>query len=153
MINDWFQKTLYTVLEESLVALEGLGLAVGRCIWLLYTNNRVVGSQDPEWLQGALNVLIGLFCRYGLVTNVAKSKARKCQTGTLLSRILEEAVGRKCIDRGETYRKRPRIRIPWPECRVEITVGSMAAHRRRMHSTEPYIDWNRLPVSHTEHTT
>ena len=32
MINDWFQKTLYTVLEESLVALEGLGLAVGRCI-------------------------------------------------------------------------------------------------------------------------
>ena len=45
------------------------------CLGLLYSNYGVVGSRDPEWLQGELNVLISLFCRYGLVENVTKFKA------------------------------------------------------------------------------
>ena len=48
---------------------------VGRCLGLIYADDSVVELQDPEWLQGALNVLIGLFHLYGLVANVAKSKA------------------------------------------------------------------------------
>ena len=32
-----------------------------------------------------------------------------------------------------------------------FTMGSMTAHRCRMHGMEPAIDWIRLPVSQTEH--
>ena len=54
-------------------------LAVVVCLGLLYTDDGVVGSGGPEWLQGALNVLIGLLRRYRLVANFAKSKAMTCQ--------------------------------------------------------------------------
>ena len=58
-----------------MVAHEVLGLLVGICLVLFYADDSVVVSRDPEWLQGDLNVLIGLFRWYGLVSNVAKSKA------------------------------------------------------------------------------
>ena len=44
--------------KEQLVAQEGLGLALGRCLVLLYANEGVVVSWDLEWIQGALNVLL-----------------------------------------------------------------------------------------------
>ena len=61
-------------MEDQLVTQEGLVILVGRCIKLFYTDNGVMVSRDLEWIQGALNVIIGLFRRCALVTNVAKSK-------------------------------------------------------------------------------
>ena len=79
------------MVEDQLVDQEQLGLAVWRCLGLFYSNNGVVGSRDPECPQGALNVLIGPFHRYGLVANVAKFKVMTCHPGTLQSWMLEEA--------------------------------------------------------------
>ena len=64
--------------EDQLAAQEVLGLDIGRCMGLLYADDGVVGLQDLEWLQGALNVFIGLFRWYGMVENVAKHKAMTC---------------------------------------------------------------------------
>ena len=69
-------------------------------------------SRDPEWLQDALNVLIGLFQRYRLVSIVTKSKAMTCHLGTLWSGMLKEGVGWWCTGSGSMYQKRLRIRIP-----------------------------------------
>ena len=66
----------------------------------------MVGLRDPEWLQGTLGVLIGLFRRYGLVANVENSKAITFHPGTLRSRMSEEAVGKRCMGRSKAYRKR-----------------------------------------------
>ena len=41
---------------------------------VFYANEGMIGSWDPEWLQGAINILIGLFIRVGIMANVAKSK-------------------------------------------------------------------------------
>ena len=41
-----------------MVAKEVLGLDIWRFLGILYADNGVVGLQDLEWLQGALNVLI-----------------------------------------------------------------------------------------------
>ena len=79
-----------------MVVHEGLGPIVGRCLGLLYTYNGVVVLQDPERLQGKLKVLIGLFCRYGLVANSTNFKAMPCQAGTLRSGMSEEAVVQWC---------------------------------------------------------
>ena len=64
--------------DNQLVTHEGLGLSVGRYVGLFYASYGVVGSQDMEWLQVALNVFISLFPRYELVAYVAKSKAMTC---------------------------------------------------------------------------
>ena len=51
------------------------------------------------------------------------------------------------MGRGATDRERPRRRIPCLECGVKLTAGSMTAHRRQMHGTEPETDWNLLSFS------
>ena len=81
IIENMVHNCLVFIVEEKLFAHEGLGLTVGQCLGLFYTNNSMVGSRYPEWLQGALNVLIILLKRYGLVTNVDKYKAMMCQPG------------------------------------------------------------------------
>ena len=60
-------------------------------------------------------------------------------------------MGQRCVGRGLMYRERLRRWISFPYCRVELTAAPMTAQRRCMHGTEPYIDWNRLPVSQTEY--
>ena len=110
VVSNW----LAIMVEDQLLAQEGLGLAVGRGMGLFYKCDGVAGSWYQEWLQGALNVLICLFCRYRLVANIAKSKAMTCQLGTIRSRISEEAVGLRCTGRGVTYHNSPSRRIPFP---------------------------------------
>ena len=68
----------------------------------------LLGSWDPEWIQGAINVPIGIFWRIRLADNVAKSKKMKCQPVDIRSGILEEAFGRSSTGKGETYREQPR---------------------------------------------
>ena len=116
---------------------------------LSYADNVVVGSRYLEWLQGSLNVLIGLFRVYRLVENVTKSRAMTCQLGTLWSGMQEESVVRRCMFRVLDCHERLRMRIPSSDYRIEIIAVLMTAHRSQMHGTEPGIDWNRLPVSQT----
>ena len=101
VVRDW----LALAEEDELVSQKGLGLAVGRCLGLFYTNYGMVGLRDLEWLQGALNVLIGPFWWHRLVANIAKSKAMTRQPGEIKSGMSEEVVGQKCMGRGETYRE------------------------------------------------
>ena len=55
-----------------------------------YTDYGILGSHNQEWLQGALNVLIGLFWRIGLVAKISKSKKIMCHPGSIRSAISEE---------------------------------------------------------------
>ena len=40
---------------------------------LFYTDNSMVASSDPRWIQGAFSTLVSLFDRVGLRTNVRKT--------------------------------------------------------------------------------
>ena len=66
VVRNW----LLLMVEYQLVDQEGMGLVVGKCLGLFYTDNGVVGLWYMEWLQGALNLLIGLLRQYGPVVNV-----------------------------------------------------------------------------------
>ena len=98
-----------------------------------------------------MNVLVGLFRGYGLAANVAKSCTMICQPGALQMGMSDDAMAQKCTGVGDSYLVRLRRRIPCSECGVELTVGSMTAHFRRMHTTDPAIDWIWLPVCQTVH--
>ena len=133
------------------MAHNGLGEAVGRCLRVLYSDDGMVVSRDPDWLQHSVNILVGLFRRYGLASNVSKSRSMTCQPRILRSGMSTEAKALKYMGVGESYHVRIQRWTPCLECRSEITAGSMTAHHCRMQGTETDIDWNRLPVSQTEH--
>ena len=147
VIKTWLDMTV----EDQRVYHDGLVETVGRCLVVFYDDNVMVGSCNPDWLQHATNVLVGLFRSYGLVANIAKSCTIICQPNALWTGMSEEAMALKCTGVGYSYRVRLRRRILCPECGVELTAGSMTEHCRRMHGTEPTIDWSQLPVSQAEH--
>ena len=66
-----------------MVIYDRLGHAAVQSLGVLYAENGILGSRDPEWLQGYLNVLIGLFRRIGLMANAVKSKTMTCQPGAI----------------------------------------------------------------------
>ena len=45
----------------------------GHSLGVFYAYDGLLGYQDLEWLQGALNALIGLFRRIGLADNFSRS--------------------------------------------------------------------------------
>ena len=124
---------------------------MGIYLGVFYTYVGMVGAQDSEWLQYTLNIIIGLFQRYGLVGNVVKYWTITCQTGALQLGMLREAVVRGCMGLGVSCQERPWRRIPCTECGVEPNSGFMASHLISTHGTETEIDWNRLTISQTEH--
>ena len=46
---------------------------------LFYTDDGMVASSDPCWLQGAFNTLVGMFDRVGLRTNVGETVGMVCR--------------------------------------------------------------------------
>ena len=92
---------------------------------LFYTDNDVMRSKYPEWLQGALDAIIGNLCRHRLVVDVAKSKDMTCQTGTLRSGVLKEAMVRQYPKKRSTYLKKTRRKTPCPDYGVYLTMRLM----------------------------
>ena len=66
----------------------------------------MVGSRYSDWLQHALNVLFGLFRRYGLAANAVKPCTMTYQPGALRSEISEEAMDLKCKGVEDLYQLR-----------------------------------------------
>ena len=58
--------------EEKPATHEGLGTTVRLCMGVFDADDSMIGSREPECPQGAINVLIRLFRRFGLMDNVKK---------------------------------------------------------------------------------
>ena len=57
---------------------------------VFYADDIMIGSRDPDWLQGDINVLIVLFRGVLLMSNIEKSNTMTCQPGDILTVISEE---------------------------------------------------------------
>ena len=77
-VNSVVRNWILLTVEYGAVIQEGLVHAVVWSLGVLYMDHGLLGLRYPEWLQGALNVLIGLFLWIGLAANVAKSKTMTC---------------------------------------------------------------------------
>ena len=137
VVDNAIRKVLAMTVEEQRVAYNGLGEAVGRCLWVFYSDDSMVGSRDPDWMKYLMNVLIGLFRRYGLMANVNKSRSMTCQPRALRSGMSAEGKALKCTGVGYSYRTRLQKRTHCLECRFELTAGPMTAHSCHMHGMEP----------------
>ena len=57
---------------------------------MFYEDEGIIGSREPQWIQGAINALIGLFIRVGLLVNVSKYKTMNSQPGEIHTGVSEE---------------------------------------------------------------
>ena len=89
VFHNWVSITVEynTVIHNRLVHVAEWSIGV------FYADNRIIGSRDPRWLQGGINILIGPFLWIGLMDNVAKSKPINCQLGEIWLGMSEEEVG------------------------------------------------------------
>ena len=71
VIRHWL---LMVIDDNGQASTDGFGPTVEQRLSCFYVDDGVLGSRDHEWLQGAINVLVGLFRRCGLQTDVVKSK-------------------------------------------------------------------------------
>ena len=74
VIRTWPEMTV----EDHRVDHDGMGETVGRCLGVFYANNGMVGSRESDWMQHTMNVLVGVFRRYGLAANIKKSHKMTC---------------------------------------------------------------------------
>ena len=65
-------------------------MTVEQCMDVVYADDGMIGSRDPEWIQGAINVFNGLFRGVGVMANVSKSNNINCQTGEIHTKMSEE---------------------------------------------------------------
>ena len=71
---------------------------------LFYANDGMVTSSDPAWLQGAFNILVGLFDRVGLHTNVGKTVSMVCHPCQMAGNITQAAYRRGLTWEGNLYK-------------------------------------------------
>ena len=107
---------------------------------IFYVYSGMIGSRYLEWIQGAVNALIGIFGRVVLMNNVAKSKTMTCQPGYIYAGMSEEDFSRRSKGEWGTYRERLRWFIPCPYYGLELTASSMMNNSRRLHGMGPSVD-------------
>ena len=94
----------------------------------------MVASSDPIWIQGAFNVLVGLFDRVGLQKNVGKTVSMVCHPCQATSgKITKAAYGNRLTGEGKSYKEQQRDRMECAECGEQLEVGSMLSHLMTRH--------------------
>ena len=64
--------------EDDEIILDGMVHAVGRSMGVFYADDGLIESRDSKWIQGSLNLLIGLFQWIGLMKNKLPSLKGWC---------------------------------------------------------------------------
>ena len=62
-------------------------MALGRIMGVFYMDDCLIVSREPEWIQWAINVPIGLFQRVKMMGNVLKSKTKTFHPGDIFTGI------------------------------------------------------------------
>ena len=90
---------------------------------LFYTDDGIVASSDPGWLQGSLRTLVGLFHQVCLQKNYGKMfrmVLRPCQAVGTQS---EAVYNWQMTGAGLSYQDRQRVRVQNSECEEENLDG------------------------------
>ncbi len=98
-----------------------------------FVDNGLVGSRDPVWLQGTLDVLVKLFESIGLRTNPNKTKVMTCVPGNIPVAHTEEAYHRQQY--GQVSPTAKRHRVECDICGVSLAAGSLRSHLEMKYDT------------------
>ena len=107
---------------------EEFGYTVAEKADFFYADDEIVASANPVCLQWEFYVLINLFERVGLQTNLDKTVAIVCQSGPISGRQSADAYGRRMTGKGFFRCMKHLRRIVCEYCGANFAVASMASH-------------------------
>ena len=136
--------------DDGSVAQQGMGLTVADRLAAFYADDGLVSSTHHPWLQHATEVLVGLFRRVGLVTNVAKTKAMTTFPQAFVIEQSARACKRRVTGDGPSFREFQRQKVSCPTCGKPLARGSLQTHLRRVHGEEldPWLNELEPPATH-----
>ena len=108
---------------------------------LLYSDNGMIASSDPRWIQWAFTVLVGLFDRVGLKTNRKRTVSMTCRPCGTPGNRSEETYGHTMTGDGPTPRERKRERVTCGDCGQEMVAVSLDSHRTTQHGKARERKW------------
>jgi hypothetical protein len=73
--------------EESELEEEVITKLMAAFFAIFYVDDAYLASRDPEFLQRALDILVNLFARVGLKTNVKKTQTMICMPGRIQTQL------------------------------------------------------------------
>ena len=96
VVREWLRQALG---EEA--AKNGVAEMARTFIVLFYVDDGYIASRDPVFLQTCLDILVGIFERVGLFTNVKKTKAMTCLPGKIRYSLSKESYKKRFTQREE----------------------------------------------------
>ena len=99
VVSHWVTGVIADIEERGKRGKEGRHQAA-----LFYSDNGMVASSEPHWLQGDFNTPVGLFVRVGLRTNVGKTVGMVCHPCQVAGNLPEAAYRRMVTGEDPTYR-------------------------------------------------
>ena len=91
MVDAVVRERLRRALGEE-AAKDGVAQMAARFIALFFVDDGFIASCDPVLLQKCLDILVAVFERVGLYTNVQKTKSMTCLPGKIRGRFSDETV-------------------------------------------------------------
>jgi len=100
---------------------------------IFYVDNAYLPSRDPEFLQRALDLLVSLFARVGLETNVSKRQKMICTPGRIRTQLPADSYRR--LGRGRVTVAEWNARdVECLKCGKMVKATSLRRHLADMHS-------------------
>ncbi|KAL7552528.1 hypothetical protein ACHAWF_016807 [Thalassiosira exigua] len=98
---------------------------------LFYADDGFIASRDPDMLQEASDVLVGLFDRVGLVCNTTKTKALTFVPGKIRTRLSVSSYQRRFgLGTRAAWMSR---RVECDQCGQELAASSLGKHMETQH--------------------
>jgi hypothetical protein len=123
MVREWLQ-----ILRDKSV-LEGgeLDKMMDALFAIFYVDDAYIATQDPVFLQRAIDGLVSTFERVGLKTNIRKTKAMICTSSKIRLQLPADSYWRMRAGRTLAPKWDAHI-ITCRECGKDMRVGSLSRH-------------------------
>jgi len=101
-----------------------------------YVDNELIASICSEWLQRAIDVLMELFERMGLRTNMTKAQAMTCMPGYICTNLSHVVYCHRTRGNGNSHRERQRRQVECSECGKAMAAGLLSRHLLTQHGID-----------------
>jgi hypothetical protein len=123
------------VTDSHITSSDGGGATQEDIAAMIYADDGLLASNQPDILQGGTDYLVDLFERVGLNANTSKTKSMTCEPQPEQGPISDHAYKRRMTGYGFSYKTRQRRKVTCPTCDKEMAAGYLARHQREIHGS------------------
>jgi hypothetical protein len=128
--REWLQE----LRERSTLEPDEIDCLIATFFAIFYVDDAYLASRDLDFLQRALDVIIGLFARVGLETNAQKMQAMICTPGRIRIQLPEDSYARMHGGMTSAGEWESRL-VVCRQCNASAKASSLRRHLAEQHDT------------------